>query len=148
MLKSFKYLFLLFLVVELCGCATSMRVVAGHSLEINIHTSSDLNLNSQGNPSVLSTTFYQLTKSDLAAQSDLMGFATSNKKCLKHLILRPHHHYSIKLKLQDSTQFIGVIAKYNELTPENWQVIFPVKSKWGAGKINLYFNSNSIRAGE
>ena len=162
MLKIVNY-FRLFLFFIVSGClflsACSLvpdAMLPNHTIQVNIKTAADLNPDTSDTSSPLTLKVYELTSSDTFSAADFITLFTDPKKILGNdmvgqeqiIQLKPNSKTAVKFTVKRQTQYLGVVAAYQNIQAAEWRLLIPLDSNWGTESVWLQANKLSIVAHE
>ena len=119
-------------------------------LDIRFTASGDLNPDISGRPSPLVIRFYEIKAPSIFENADFYSLYDYGKETLgpdfvsmEELTLKPGEQLSMKLALQNDTNYIAILGAYRDINSANWKRVFPVSLK-SKNRRNIVFAGSSI----
>lgn len=144
----YQCLLLLLMGCMLPGCGTTQPTA-----EINIQSARYLNPDINGNPAAVVVSVFQL-KSPFSFKNagydalDINSAAILGADLIDKQVfnIRPHNRKSIKLTLEQSTQYIGIVAGYRKINEATWHTIIRIPKGAKSVTIELVLESQGLSA--
>lgn len=152
-LKNYKIGAVIVAAMLLSACSTVGKyVLPTHQYVAAVIASNDVNPNSVGRPSPITLYFFQLKGADTFNSADFFSLYNDPQKTLGQDFIgmgktdvAPGARIEVSFDLSDDTQYIGVMAAYQQLPRAVWRVTIPMNS-WGKERVYLYVNQFAISA--
>jgi type VI secretion system protein VasD len=139
LMKGFfiKAVFILMTTILLLGCATGRSNSDElQTVTLKITTTGDVNKNLEGEPSPTVIVLYQLVDVDLFNSADFFNLYQNPKTVLndelidqRQIIVTPNQPKTITLQINNGTQYLGVLAAFNNITNSQWRQTIKVERK-------------------
>jgi type VI secretion system protein VasD len=132
-----KTVFILVATSLLLGCATGRsKSDELHTVTVKITTTGDVNKNLDGEPSPTVIVLYQLVDIDLFNSADFFNLYQNPKTVLnnelidqRQIIVTPNQPKTVTLQINNGTQYLGVLAAFNDITNSQWRQTIKVERK-------------------
>lgn len=132
-----KTVFILVATSLLLGCATGRsKSDELHTVTVKITTTGDVNKNLDGEPSPTVIVLYQLVDIDLFNSADFFNLYQNPKTVLnnelidqRQIIVTPNQPKTVTLQINNGTQYLGVLAAFNDITNSQWRQTVKVERK-------------------
>lgn len=132
-----KTVFILVATTLLLGCATGRsKSDELHAVTVKITTTGDVNKNLDGEPSPTVIVLYQLVDIDLFNSADFFNLYQNPKTVLnnelidqRQIIVTPNQPKTVTLQINNGTQYLGVLAAFNDITNSQWRQTVKVERK-------------------
>lgn len=132
-----KTVFILVATTLLLGCATGRsKSDELHAVTVKITTTGDVNKNLDGEPSPTVIVLYQLVDVDLFNSADFFNLYQNPKTVLnnelidqRQIIVTPNQPKTVTLQINNGTQYLGVLAAFNDITSSQWRQTVKVERK-------------------
>lgn len=132
-----KTVFILVATTLLLGCATGRsKSDELHAVTVKITTTGDVNKNLDGEPSPTVIVLYQLVDIDLFNSADFFNLYQNPKTVLnnelidqRQIIVTPNQPKTVTLQINNGTQYLGVLAAFNDITNSQWRQTIKVERK-------------------
>jgi type VI secretion system protein VasD len=137
----------------LSGCSLMPEaMLPDHKIQLNIKSSANLNPDVSDNPSPLTIKVYELNSPDAFLAADFITLFIDPKKILGNDLLGPEqiiqmtpkYKTAVIFKVKRQTQYLGVVAAYQNIQAAEWRLLIPLNSNWGSESRWIRANKLSI----
>lgn len=134
--------------ISLCACGSMQKT--SHTLYINIHAVKYLNPSLNNKPQPLLISLFQLKQSFTFMSESFYSLMGKNSVLAKDLLdmtrieIRPGEQKQLQINLQNNTQYIGIIANFNQINTAQWRKLIVITPDKKTNQMSLALESHSI----
>ncbi len=153
MSKHLKHLFLFFAVILLTACSSvGQYVLPTHRFVGAVIVSNDVNPTSSGRASPITLYFFQLKGADTFNSTNFFALYNNPQQTLGKdyvdmgkIDLAPGSRTEVNFALNPDTQYVGLVAAYQQLPRSVWRTVVPMNS-WGKERVYVRVDSLTLTA--